>query len=209
MENQVITSQNNSVTALLDKLKLVDSVVSQATALNVEGTNLQLEAEKERKNADFAKRNRILIPLVVLFAGFFVIAILSPIAAIIVAIIMWKPKHGPQPHLDKAEDCEQKSKSKFELSNMLVQEHLNDLAIIPQKYWYPIATNFLVEVIQTGRATTLPVALDKLEEQIHRWNMESAMHQTLNLQIAQTEALRRIEINTTASVIADVADLFL
>lgn len=68
---------------------------------------------------------------------------------------------------------------------------------------------FLIEVVQTRRATTLPVVLDKLEEQIHRWHMEVAMLQTLNIQMAQAEALRRIEINTTASVIADVADLFI
>ena len=72
-----------------------------------------------------------------------------------------------------------------------------------------MATEFLVEVIQTGRATTLPIAFDKLEEQIHRWNMEAAMLQTLNLQMAQAEALRKIEINTTASVVADIADLFI
>ena len=190
-------------------MKLVNNVISQATALNAEGADLQIEAEKERKNAQFDKRNRILIPLVVLFAGFAVITILSPIAAIIVAIIMRKPKYGPQPHLEKAEECEKKSKEKFDAANMVVQNHLNELSLIPQKYWYPMATNFLVEVIQTGRATTLPVALDKLEEQIHRWNMEHSMQQQVALQIAQTEALRKIEINTTASVIADVADLFL
>lgn len=208
MENQVIETQNNSVATLFDKVKIVDSVVNQATAMNIEAANLKIEAEKKRKAAQTAKKTRIWAPLLALFPGILVISILAPIAAIILGIILWLPKNGPKPLLEKAEECEKQSKEKTESANMLVQQHINELSIIPQKYWYPLATNFIVEVIQTGRATTIPIALDKLEEQIHRWNMEQSMHQQIALQMAQTEALRKIEVNTAVSAVANVADLF-
>ena len=78
------------------------------------------------------------------------------------------------------------------------------MATIPEKYWYPLATGYLVELFQTGRATSLPVALDKLEEQIHRWNMEWAMQQTLSSQINQLQTLKNIQAATTVSAVAAV-----
>ena len=240
MENQIIETQNNSVATLFDKVKLADSIVSKATALNIEAANLQIEAGKQREKVKTAKSNNIILKLLLFFMAFSIIGtggmslfmffandilkidvynnlgllvlasfVFGLFATAIVGLPVWLIPAKIKPYVDKAEECEKKSQELFNSSNQLVQEYINDLAIIPQKYWYPMATNFIVEVIQTGRATTIPLALDKLEEQIHRWNMEQSMQQQIAIQMAQTEALRRIEINTAASVVADVAGLFL
>ena len=208
MENQLTKTENKSIETLFDKVEIVHKVINQATIWNVEAENLQIKSNKERKEAKSIKKTIWFSPLIGLLCLLInpVFALIIPIALVIHLLL---PKNRLKAHIKKAEEYEKKSQEKFNSANMLVKEYAKELRIIPQKYWYPMATEFLVEVVQTGRATTLPVALDKLEEQIHRWNMEAAMQQALNLQIAQTEALRRIEINTTASVIADVADLFI
>ena len=237
MDNQVSATANSAVTTLFEKIKFVDSIVNQATTLNIEATNLQLQAEKELKAAKSAKNNSIVSKIVIFFISLWIMSTLVVLAGgivseifridipynstywsitnvisltitLIICIPIWCKPSQSKMHIEKAEHCEQESKKKFDGANILVQNHLNELAIIPQKYWYPIATHFLVEVIETGRATTLPMAFDKLEEQIHRWNMEQSMQQQIAIQMAQTEALRRIEINTSASVVADVAGLF-
>ena len=196
MDNQNIVQQNNTDTSLLDRLKLIDHIVGIATALNTECTNLQLEAESERKKAVDAKNGRIWAPLLTLL--FF-----WP-AAPFVAIILWLPRNGPKPHLRKAEEIEMQLKKKTSEANKYIQQNIDILKLIPNKYWYPLATNYLVELIETGRADTLSTAFDKLEVQIHYWNMENSMKDQLKIQQTQADLLVGIAIATTVSAFSDI-----
>ncbi len=198
MANQNIVQQNTTDTSLLERLKLIDNIVRIATALNAESTNLQLEAENERKRAIEAKNSRIWAPLLTLL--FF-----WP-AAPFVAIILWLPRNGPKPHLRKAEEIEMQLKKKASEASEYVQQNIDTLKFIPNKYWYPIATNYLVELIETGRADTLPTAIDKLEVQIHYWNMENSMKEQLKIQQTQSDLLVGIALATTVSAISNMCD---
>ena len=208
MTDQQIVVQNSPNVTLIDKVSFINNVVTQATNLYMEAEQLQGSAKKERQSAKSKKKWRIWAPLIALVAGFFQFSIFSPILAIIVAIICI-PACNPKKQIQKAEEYEKNAEEKLNSANMLIQKHADDLVIIPQQYWYPMATNYIVELFRTGRATTMPIALDKLEEQIHRWNMEAVMQQTLANQMVQTQMLRNIQVNTATSVAADVADLFL
>ena len=196
MDKQEIAHQNNTDTSLLEKIKLIDSIVGISTALHTESTNLQLQAEKERKRATDAKNSRIWAPLLTLL--FF-----WP-AAPFVAIILWLPRNGPKQHLRKAEEIEMQLKKKANEASEYVQQNIDTLKFIPNKYWYPIATNYLVELIETGRADTLSTAIDKLEVQIHYWNMENSMKDQLKIQQSQADLLVGIAIATTVSAFSDI-----
>ena len=196
MDNQNIVQQNNTDTSLLDRLKLIDHIVGIATALNTECTNLQLEAESERKKAVDAKNGRIWAPLLTL--------LLFWPAAPVVALILWLPKNGPKAHLKKAEEIEIQLKKKTSEANKYIQQNIDTLKLIPNKYWYPLATNYLVELIETGRADTLSTAFDKLEVQIHYWNMENSMKDQLKIQQTQADLLVGIAIATTVSAFSDI-----
>lgn len=196
MDNQNIVQQNNTDTSLLEKLKLIDNIVGIATALNTESTNLQIATETERKRAADAKNCRIWAPLLTLL--FF-----WP-AAPIIAIILWLPRNGPKPHLKKAEELEIQLKKKASEASNYIQQNIDILKLIPNKYWYPIATNYLVELVATGRADTLSTAFDKLEVQIHYWNMENSMKDQLKLQQTQADLLVGIAIATTVSALSDI-----
>lgn len=86
----------------------------------------------------------------------------------------------------------------------LIEQHINEiiatyskeLLTIAQKYRYPKASEYLVELFELGRASSLPEAYDKLEEQLHRWRMEESMSAMIGLQSAQLEFLKNIDTNT-------------
>lgn len=92
-------------------------------------------------------------------------------------------------------DCEKKYQEKdIELSK-IAESNKDNLEIIPVKYRYPLATDYIEEVFESGRATTIPQALDKFEEQLHRWKLENSMNQYLEIQQIQMENLEKMIID--------------
>ena len=79
----------------------------------------------------------------------------------------------------------------------LIETNEDALSILPSKYRYPLASNFIVELFELERVTSLPDAYDKLEEQLHRWSMESAMSTMITLQTQTLQRLENIEYNTS------------
>lgn len=223
MNNPGFTTSNEYAIMLQNQIIMVDQVIKQAAEWMASSQYLQFAAGQERESAKIRRICsiflKILSPAISIFSVVIFYSVYKPtgtatqndiIGLIMMGVIfvgLWLIPFGVKKHIKKAEEYEKRAQKDFNAANMLIRRYANCLSIIPQRYWYPMATNFLVEVFQTGRANTIPMALDKLEEQIHRWNMEYAMRQTLANQIMQTESLRRIEIGTTASVIADVANL--
>ncbi|GLB27169.1 hypothetical protein LXJ15735_34100 [Lacrimispora xylanolytica] len=59
--------------------------------------------------------------------------------------------------------------------DIVIKEKIEIISIIPEKYPYPLATDFLADVLICGRADTMKEALNLYEEQIHRWKVESKM----------------------------------
>lgn len=64
----------------------------------------------------------------------------------------------------------------------VVKEKLEIISIIPERYRYPLATDYLVDVLICGRADTMKEALNLFEEQLHRWKIESKMDAVLKNQ---------------------------
>lgn len=106
-------------------------------------------------------------------------------------------------------------KEKISGFNQQIEEHnaaaqrifdanAEQMAFLPSDYWYPIATDYLMKMLQTGRAATLSEALDKYDEQLHRWKLEDASAQVLAMQQQQAAHLANIQRNTGVSAVADV-----
>lgn len=64
----------------------------------------------------------------------------------------------------------------------VIKENIEIISLIPEKYRYPLATSFLTEVFECGRADTMKEALNLYEEQLHRWRMENKMNEVLKKQ---------------------------
>lgn len=93
----------------------------------------------------------------------------------------------------------------------VLQDNVDKLAFIPEEYRYPLAVSYLIKYLQEGRAQTLQDALDRFDEQQHRWKMESAQQQMLQLQQQQSNQLnairRDINWNTAVSSIGAAANI--
>lgn len=85
-----------------------------------------------------------------------------------------------------AEDREQEAKERIE---RLRTEY--DFDYLPEKYREPEALDFLIEVLQGRRATTLAEALNLYEEELHRRQMREIQEEQLRVQREQLETQRR------------------
>lgn len=73
-----------------------------------------------------------------------------------------------------------------------VEEKCERLLFHREDYEIPMAVDYLVQIIETGRVDTMREAYDKLDEQIHRWTMEKLQNQQIELQMHQCRQLQRL-----------------
>ena len=102
-----------------------------------------------------------------------------------------------------------------EKGNQIIENNISSLSILPDDYWYPLATNYIYKIVKQGRADSINQALQMYDEQLHRWKVEEANAAILSEQQSQSESLRGIRkssaINAAANVVsatANVANLF-
>lgn len=89
-----------------------------------------------------------------------------------------------------------------------VQEKCTRLLFDRDDYEVPMAVDYLIRMIEDGRADTMKEAYNMLDEQLYRWKMENMQNTQLQMQQKQCKQLRNIEAATTANVMLDFARLF-
>lgn len=89
----------------------------------------------------------------------------------------------------------------------LLADNLDRLAFIPMDYWYPMATGYMLHMIQTNRADTINQLLQMYDEQLHRWKIENAQAQMVELQRQQTDSLNGIRTSSAISAAANAANV--
>ena len=104
---------------------------------------------------------------------------------------------------NKKVDLAEKEKAK---GIEIMKENAESLSIIPEDYWYPLATNYMLEMVNAGRADTIKEALRLFDEQEHRWKVEESQEQMLeaqNMQIKEMKRIRKdIAFNTVCSILS-------
>ena len=77
-----------------------------------------------------------------------------------------------------------------------MQQFINEnkpcFLLIAPRYLYPLATEYLAKLFDERRVQNIGEAYDKLDEQIHRWNMERSMQQIIQSQEKICKELRDI-----------------
>lgn len=107
---------------------------------------------------------------------------------------------------NKMRDIHNNAEEERAKAERVFEQHADELAFLPVDYWYPMATDFMVKAVQTQRATTLAEVIDKFEEQLHRWKIEQANSQMLELQKQQTAHLASIKTSSKISAAANVTN---
>ena len=129
--------------------------------------------------------------------AFFVDLVISSIVALIILIIgiltLEKVRKNQfRKHQENAIQYRKQAQEKETELNEFVKRTEKDLEIIPTKYRYPLATNYIEEIFENGRASTIPEALDKFEEYLHRLHVEESLKQNLEIQQQQFEELKKM-----------------
>lgn len=81
-----------------------------------------------------------------------------------------------------------------------VEDACRRLLLNRDDYETSMSVDYLIQMIETGRADTMREAYDKLDEQLHRWAMENMQKQQLEMQIAQNRRLQEISIMEAAQL---------
>lgn len=90
---------------------------------------------------------------------------------------------------------------KYEESYAPVAKKCKRLLLHREEYEIPMAVDYLIQIIETGRVDTMREAYDKLDEQLHRWTMEKQQNQQIEIQLYQCRLLQQI-------IALDIANLW-
>lgn len=92
-------------------------------------------------------------------------------------------------------------------AQQIFDENGEALAFLPSDYWYPLATSYLVKAVATNRVAGLAEALDKFDEQLHRWKVEEANASILAQQEEQTAYLKSIKVSNKVNAAANISNV--
>ena len=112
---------------------------------------------------------------------------------------------------EQISSLQKKAQKERDAAQQIFEENYEALSFLPDDYWYPLATSYLVKAIASKRVETLGDALDRFDAQLHRWKVEEANAAILAQQQAQTEHLKSIrtssKVNATANVVNAAANI--
>ena len=104
----------------------------------------------------------------------------------------------------KADEMTEQAAKETEVARSIIDRNEEKLTFLPRDYWYPAAVEYMIKVVQAGRASDRNQALAMCDEQIHRWNLE-AQNEAMREEMAmQSGTLRGIDRAATASAVANL-----
>lgn len=101
---------------------------------------------------------------------------------------------------------QKKAQEERDAAQRIFEENCEALSFLPDDYWYPLATSYLVKAIASKRVETLGDALDRFDAQLHRWKVEEANAAMLAQQQAQTAHLKSIRTSSKVNAAANVTN---
>lgn len=219
------------MTDLLASMIGANNVIVNAYSKWEEGARLQNQANafyKTRKQ-DLTTRSLVMTAAIFIASGFAFLLVFGGVGAVFdnSKIVMGALSLCPpvalggaafgyarfvQPSIKKEETAIKsdfdmamaRAKDATQAGNDIIQENISEIIFLPDEYCYPLATGYMVKCIQQGRAATLQEAMDKFDEQLHRWTLEANQQEMLHQQRIQMQQLNQIRqsINFNTAVTA-------
>ena len=106
----------------------------------------------------------------------------------------------------KISNIQGQAQKERDAAQQIFDANYDALSFLPDDYWYPLATSYLVKAIASQRVTTLGDALDRFDAQLHRWQVEESNANLLAQQQAQTVHLKSISVSNKVNAVANVAN---
>jgi len=94
--------------------------------------------------------------------------------------------------LPQLNELEHKMNQIVDYSNDFEDENSSVLEVVPSTYRNFIAISYMLIAVENGRADNLKDAINLYEEQLHRWKLEDAAHQSMQAQEYTALALEEL-----------------
>ncbi len=188
---------------LLNQLNQADRICSEANVFFEKEAAFQGRADSKRAHL---VKNTVRVGLVAFFVGLLLDSELTWLIILIAAAAFFVLTKF------KIKDLSEKAASEDKKGMKILEDNYEDLKFLPDDYWYPLATGYLVKIISTQRADSLKEALDMFDAQLHRWKVEEANAEMVAQQQAQTAHLKSIrtssKINAAANIINGMNNMY-
>lgn len=207
---------------LLEKLKAADAICKQANPYYESATQLQQQCDEQLATLPKRKKKWIIIAVVIYLVivpivsnillaipviGKFLGAVAGMgglVAAIFVGVNGWKKEQVKTD--EEVARLQKEIQAKKDQGQAVFDQYAAEMDFLPVDYWYPLATEYLVNMVKSGRASTLGEAIDRFDEQLHRWKIEESNAQMLAMQQQQTAHLASIKTSSKISAAANVTN---
>lgn len=155
-------------------------------------------AEKLRKEAEEAEAalhaqkklfQKIGIPLVIISG------IIPPLGWLIVIALGLLVLHQVKKKqvAEQVQQCKASAVSETGVAEQLIVDNLGVLSILPDDYWYPMASENILKILREGRVTTLNDALDRFDRLRREWQMDQRYAELSAAMVQQSNNLESIE----------------
>ena len=172
------------------KLVQVNTVCEEVYA----HVNHKMDIEKKIENAQKGFRPWLLILMSLVMADVlyipsrnFFMGLIGFVGTPIVMILVKKASAK-----SKVEELKKGIQAEEEAIKAIYAEKSDIIGYVPEEYFFPMATEYILRMVQTKRAETLNEALGMFDQYYHRWKLEQASEAALREQEAQTAALKGI-----------------
>ncbi len=183
---------------LLEALRKADKICSQANVYmeKISQGEVQinnLEASKEEIKKKWIKRAIIC-------------GILFFVWLVVIIVCYVKYKNEIEAVDAQIARIQKQNELEYKKAQEIYDKNYSDLSFLPSGYWYPLATNYLIQAIELERVSTLGEALNIFDTQLHRWKVEQANSDLLAQQQMQTRHLSSIRKSSKINAIANVTN---
>lgn len=136
--------------------------------------------------------------------GICMILVAFPFGILISVLIFWLYRMKKKEAETQTEQCRASAAKEESVAEQIIIEKLDVLSVLPNDYWYPLAVDNIIKILQQGRASTLNDAMDRFDALRREWLMDQR-YAEMSAELAQQSGnLASIErssrINTAVNV---------
>lgn len=194
---------------LLSKLTIADRICKDAHKHYTKAAEMESENSALTAKSKNLKRNIIIVCVVASFLVEGMFGWLGSVLSIgiIIGGVQYYKKSKKEIE-DAVVEFNEKINAESAAAQKIFEDNAADLSVLPVDYWYPLAIESLIKLLQSNRADDLRQALNLFDEQAHRWKIEEANSQILQMQQMQTAHLNSIRKSSKVSAVANTASAF-
>ena len=196
---------------LLKKLEEANAICQQSNAYYERAEKIR----KEQKGIYSERQTKRILKVVILFSVLYVVGLILACLSVVfagivcfmlVVFVLYKFIQDKKDADRIYQKNMERSEKEILEGKKFMSENMECLSFLPPEYRYPMAIEYLINTLKTGRAKDLKEALDMYDLQLHRWKIEEANEEIVRQQKMQTANLDEIRRTSAVSAAANTVN---